>query len=107
MPIDKLGEEEKPLSVEIEAAGMPEIEIVLEEDGGATIEMGEEEADEVDFYSNLAEVIDEEENDVRRGGGREAEGEAEEQGEKPEHDGCKRRPGRSACRKTSGAILAA
>jgi len=57
MPIDKLGENEKPLSVEIEAAGMPEIEIVLEEDGGATIEMGEEEAAEVDFYDNLAEVI--------------------------------------------------
>jgi chaperonin GroES len=64
MPIDKLGEEEKPLSVEIEAAGMPEIEIVLEEDGSATIEMGEEEADEVDFYSNLAEVISEDDLSV-------------------------------------------
>mgnify|MGYP003349500147 CR=1 FL=1 len=58
MPIDKLGENEKPLSIDIEAAGMPEIEIVLEEDGGATIEMGEDEATEVDFYDNLAEVID-------------------------------------------------
>ena len=57
MPIDKLGENEKPLSVEIEAAGMPEIEIVLEDDGGATIEMGEDDAAEVDFYDNLAEVI--------------------------------------------------
>ena len=36
----------------------PEIEIILEEDGGATVEMGEQEAEEVDFYANLADVID-------------------------------------------------
>jgi hypothetical protein len=35
----------------------PDIEIILEDDGGATVELGEE--DEVDFYANLAEVIDE------------------------------------------------
>ena len=35
----------------------PDIEIILEDDGGATVEIGEE--DEVDFYANLAEVIDE------------------------------------------------
>jgi hypothetical protein len=35
----------------------PDIEIILEDDGGATVEMGED--DEVDFYANLAEVIDE------------------------------------------------
>lgn len=36
----------------------PEIEIILEEDGGATVEMGEQDAEEVDFYANLADVID-------------------------------------------------
>ena len=35
-----------------------DIEIIIEEDGGAIVEMGEEEAEEVDFYANLAEVID-------------------------------------------------
>ncbi|CAB4154994.1 hypothetical protein UFOVP652_57 [uncultured Caudovirales phage] len=42
--------------------GIPEpqsdIEIVIEEDGGATVEMGEKDAEEVDFYANLADVID-------------------------------------------------
>ena len=42
--------------------GIPEpqsdIEIVIEEDGGATVEMGEKDAEEVDFYSNLATIID-------------------------------------------------
>ena len=37
---------------------MPEIEIVLDEDGGATVEIGEEDDNEVDFYANLAEVVD-------------------------------------------------
>jgi hypothetical protein len=35
-----------------------DIEIIIEEDGGAIVEMGEKDADEVDFYANLAEVID-------------------------------------------------
>lgn len=35
-----------------------DIEIIIEEDGGATIEMGEQDADEVDFYANLADVIE-------------------------------------------------
>jgi hypothetical protein len=35
-----------------------DIEVVIDEDGGATVEIGEDEADEVDFYANLAEVID-------------------------------------------------
>jgi hypothetical protein len=35
-----------------------DIEIIIEEDGGATIEMGEADAEEVDFYANLADVID-------------------------------------------------
>jgi hypothetical protein len=42
--------------------GIPEpemdVEIILEEDGGATVEMGEDDAQEVDFYSNLADIID-------------------------------------------------
>jgi hypothetical protein len=35
-----------------------DIEIIIEEDGGATVEMGEQDAEEVDFYANLADVID-------------------------------------------------
>ena len=46
-----------PLTVEIEQADMPDIEIILEEDGSAVVEIGEDE--EVGFYGNLAEVIDE------------------------------------------------
>ena len=42
--------------------GIPEpeidVEIILEEDGGVTVEMGEDDAQEVDFYSNLADIID-------------------------------------------------
>jgi len=38
-----------------------DIEIILEDDGGVTVEMGEEEMDEVPFDANLAEVIDESE----------------------------------------------
>ena len=36
----------------------PDIEIVLEDDGGATIELGEDDEDDVGFYGNIAEVID-------------------------------------------------
>lgn len=35
-----------------------DIEIIIEEDGGAIVEMGEKDAEEVDFYANLAAVID-------------------------------------------------
>jgi hypothetical protein len=35
----------------------PDIEVIIDDDGGATIEMGES-VSEVDFYANLAEVID-------------------------------------------------
>ena len=38
-----------------------DIEIILEDDGGVTVEMGEEEMDEVPFDANLAEVVDESE----------------------------------------------
>ena len=46
-----------PLTVEIEQPDMPDVEIILEDDGSAVIEIGDE--DEVGFYGNLAEVIDE------------------------------------------------
>ncbi len=61
MPIDKALNEmpsEGELKIEIEQPEMPEIEIVLDEDGGATVEIGEDEAEDVGFYDNLAEVID-------------------------------------------------
>ena len=40
-------------------AGMPDVEIILEDDGGATIQMPEDE--EIAFEDNLAEVVDESE----------------------------------------------
>ena len=58
MPIDKALYEAPATSIEIDQENMPEIEIVLDEDGGATVEIGEEEDSEVDFYANLAEVVD-------------------------------------------------
>ena len=45
------------ITVETEELSTPDIEIVLEEDGGAVIEIGDKE-DDVDFHANLAEVID-------------------------------------------------
>ena len=45
------------ITVETEELSTPDIEIVLEEDGGAIIEIGNKE-DEVNFHANLAEVID-------------------------------------------------
>jgi hypothetical protein len=38
-----------------------DIEIILEDDGGVTVEMGEEDHDEVPFDANLAEILDEDE----------------------------------------------
>jgi len=61
MPIDKVvnaAPAESEIKVELEAPDMPEVEIVLEEDGGATVEIGEDDAASVDFYDNLAEVVD-------------------------------------------------
>jgi len=61
MPIDKVvnaAPAESEIKVELEAPDMPEVEIVLEEDGGATVEIGEEDAASVDFYDNLADVVD-------------------------------------------------
>ena len=60
MPIDKAVNQAPQLDIVIDNEDeMPDIEIVLEEDGSAVINMSEDDADEVDFYANLAEVIDE------------------------------------------------
>ncbi len=61
MPIDKAINQAPDASILViaeEAPEMPDVEIVLDEEGGAVIEIGEQEAEEVDFYSNLAEVVD-------------------------------------------------
>jgi hypothetical protein len=60
MPIDKVVNEAPILDIVVagEAEEMPDVEIVLEEDGSATVEIGEAEDSSVDFYANLAEVID-------------------------------------------------
>ena len=58
MPIDKVSNL-MPASDMLDMLGdSPDIEIILEDDGSAIIELGEEEDDEVGFYGNLAEVID-------------------------------------------------
>jgi hypothetical protein len=60
MPIDKVVNL-APVTDIIELMGEeePDIEIILEDDGSAVIEVNEE--DDVEFYSNLAEVVDEDE----------------------------------------------
>ena len=58
MSIDKALNSLPEVTIEIEESQvLPDIEIVLEEDGGAVIELGESEQ-EVPFYANLAEVLD-------------------------------------------------
>ena len=62
MAIEKAMNQLPSLEVIIGGGGIPapqsDIEIIIEEDGGATVEMGEQDAEEVDFYANLADVID-------------------------------------------------
>ena len=61
MPIDKAINQAPDASILViaeEEAPMPDVEIVLDEEGGAVIEIGEQDAQEVDFYANLAEVVD-------------------------------------------------
>lgn len=58
MPIDKVVNPAPETSIEVEQEGMPDIEIVLEPDGSATVEIGDEEDKDIDFYANLAEVVD-------------------------------------------------
>jgi hypothetical protein len=58
MPIDKVVNPAPTIEIEIEDQGpMPDVEIILEPDGGATIEI-DDKADDVDFYDNLVEVLD-------------------------------------------------
>ncbi len=60
MSIDKALNSLPEVSIEIEQedmSGMLDIEIILEDDGSAVIEIGEDEPD-VPFYANLAEVLD-------------------------------------------------
>ncbi len=58
MSIDKAVNSAPTTSIEIEQEGMPEIEVVLEDDGSATVEIGEDEESDVGFYDNMAEVVD-------------------------------------------------
>lgn len=60
MPIDKSVNPAPTLDVVVmeEKPENIEIEIELDEDGGATVEIGSEAAEEVDFYANLAGVIE-------------------------------------------------
>jgi len=56
MPVDKVVNLAPATDILMIDEDMPDIEIVLEEDGGATVEVPE--GNDVDFYSNLAEVLD-------------------------------------------------
>jgi hypothetical protein len=56
MPIEKSFSEAPSTGIAVLDDQAPDIEIILEDDGGATIQIGKD--DEVDFYANLAEVID-------------------------------------------------
>jgi len=61
MPIDKAinpAPDGGILVIAEEAPEMPDVEIVIDDEGGAVVEIGESEAEEVDFYANLAEVVD-------------------------------------------------
>jgi hypothetical protein len=62
MPIDKALNQAPVMDIVV---GLPEpsmdIEVVIEDDGGATVEIGSDDSKEVDFYANLAEVIEPEE----------------------------------------------
>ena len=54
MPIDKVVNEAPVLDVVVTSEEtLPDIEIILEEDGSATVEIGEEDSSSVDFYANL------------------------------------------------------
>jgi hypothetical protein len=65
MAIDKSVNQAPKLSVVVDTKkeAIPDIEVVIEEDGGAVIEIGEQE-NEVDFHANLADVI--EQSELRR-----------------------------------------
>lgn len=62
MAIEKAMNQLPALEVIVGGGGIPEpqsdIEIIIEADGGATVEIGEDEANDVGFYDNLAAVIE-------------------------------------------------
>lgn len=59
MPIDKALNQAPGTEIIVMGEAPPvEIEIELDDDGGATVEIGAAEAEEVDFYANLADVIE-------------------------------------------------
>ena len=62
MAIEKAMNQLPSLEVIVGGGGIPEpqsdIEIIIEADGGATVEIGEDEANDVGFYDNLAAVIE-------------------------------------------------
>ena len=61
MAIDKSVNQAPKLSVVVDTEDtLPDVEVIIEEDGGAVIEIGEQE-NEVDFHANLADVIDNDE----------------------------------------------
>ena len=60
MPVDKIVNEAPRTSTEIDMEDMPDVEVILEDDGGATVEIGDDDM-EVDFYANLAELVEEDE----------------------------------------------
>jgi hypothetical protein len=58
MPVDKAVNQAPALELIVNDIEDPEVEIILEDDGGATVEIGEDDSADVDFYANLAEVVD-------------------------------------------------
>ena len=59
MPIEKSVNPAPSTDIMVIEDGAPvEIEIELDEDGGATVEIGVDEAEDADFYANLASVIE-------------------------------------------------
>ena len=58
MPVDKAVNQAPALELIVNDIEDPEVEIILEDDGSATVEIGEDESGDVDFYANLAAVAD-------------------------------------------------
>jgi len=58
MPVDKAVNQAPALELIVNDIEEPEVEIILEDDGSATVEIGEDDSADVDFYANLAEVAD-------------------------------------------------
>jgi len=58
MPVDKAVNQAPALELIVNDIEEPEVEIILEDDGSATVEIGEDDSADVDFYANLAAVVD-------------------------------------------------